>query len=84
MSVYSNRYQWNWRPVAGDIRRVTQLCPRCRNSVEYFLAYDGEGYGLPGLLTFNLKQHYAFKCPICPNFEYLANEEARSIIRRAK
>jgi len=83
MSIYVDRYQWDWKPVAGSIRRAQQVCPRCRNQVQYFLAYDGDGYGLPGILTFKLKQHYAFKCPICPNFDKVAKEEAKSIIRRS-
>lgn len=81
MSVYANRNEWNWTPVPGPFKQKVQCCPRCNNQVQYVLAYDGEGWGFPGMWTYKLKQHYAYKCPICPNFEPVSKDEAKSIIR---
>ena len=82
MSVYVDRHNWDWKPVPGNVKKKPQACPRCNNQVQYFLAYDGDGWGFPGIWTFKLKQHYAFKCPICPNFEPLAKEEAKALLAR--
>ena len=82
MSVYVDRHNWDWKPVPGNVKKKPQACPRSNNQVQYFLAYDGDGWGFPGIWTFKLKQHYAFKCPICPNFEPLAKEEAKALLAR--
>ena len=60
MSVYVDRHNWDWKPVPGNVKKKPQACPRCNNQVQYFLAYDGDGWGFPGIWTFKLKQHYAF------------------------
>ena len=82
MSVYVDQYNWKWKPAPGNVKKKPQTCPRCKNQVQYFLAYDGDGWGFPGIWTFKLKQHYAYKCPICPNFEPLAKEEAKALLAR--
>ena len=84
MGVYASRYKWDWKPIAGSVQSEEKICPRCKNHVRYFLAYDGDGYGFPGIWTFKLKQHYAFKCPVCPNFESVEKREAKSIIWNAQ
>jgi hypothetical protein len=80
MSIYVHRQNWDWKPATGKVKKEPQKCPRCNNDVQYFLVYDGDGLGLPGIWTLKMKQHYAFKCPICPNFVPVAKEEAKALI----
>ena len=77
MSIYVDRHNWDWTPVRRNLEKSSQVCPRCNNQVKYFLAFDGEAWGFLGVWTFKRKQHYAFKCPICPNFEPVAKQEGR-------
>lgn len=84
MGIYSNRTHWNWTPVAGDIKKPQHICPRCKNAVQYFLAYDGDSYGLLGFLKIKSKQFYSYKCPICPNYESIDKNEAKFIIESNK
>ena len=57
------------------------MCPRCNNKVEYQLVWDGEGIGFGDFDLITTKRAYAFKCPICPNFDAISNEVAKAIMR---
>lgn len=83
MTINLNRFHFKWKPVKGDFKMAEKYCPRCNNRVQYFLAYDGDGIGFPGIWTYTYSKHYAYKCPICPNFEEISNEVAKAIIKGA-
>lgn len=80
MGIYKERYNNEWRAVKGDFKKEACICPRCRNKVEYTLCYDGDGIGFPGFLTLKYNKIYAYKCPICPNYEDVSPELAKAII----
>jgi hypothetical protein len=80
MSVYSQRFNWDWKLVPSVKRGAISTCPRCNNNVDYVLAYDGDGIGFPGLLTYKRKQFFCFKCPICPHFEPITKEQGLSLL----
>ena len=80
MTVINNRLA-NWKPVKGNYTQAKKICPRCNNNVSYELAWDGDGYGMPGIWTFKYNKIYVFKCPICPNFEPLSKESAKAILK---
>jgi hypothetical protein len=75
------RYEYDWKNVKGNLKSPLKLCPRCGNNVCYQLVFDGDGYGFPGLWTFKYNKIYAFKCPICPNYELVEKELAKAIIK---
>jgi len=81
MGIYSTRYNFDWKPVKGNLRQEEITCPRCNNKVQYQLCCDGDGIGFPGLLTYKYNKQYAYKCPICPNFEVVSKEVAKAILR---
>jgi hypothetical protein len=66
------RYYHLWRAVKGEHKKELKPCPRCSNNVHYYLAYD--------VVDFFFKI-YAYKCPICPNFEPIPKELATAIIK---
>ena len=72
--VYS--YVQKWNKAKGNHLRAEETCPRCKNRVQYFLAYACDS-------TFFVEHNkqYAFKCPICPNFNEISKELANSIMR---
>ena len=78
---YNNFYAW--KDAKGARVKDFGVCPRCQNSKPYKLVYDSNEYGFPGLLSFKYNKKYAFKCPICPNFELISNELAKAIIKGA-
>lgn len=81
MTVNLYRYHANWKEVKGSHKREKQICPRCNNEVQYALVTDGDGFGFPGIWTYKYSKYYAFKCPICPNYEDVTNEVAKAIIK---
>jgi hypothetical protein len=81
MGIYSTRYNFEWKPVKGNFRQEEITCPRCNNKVQYQLCFDGDGFGFPGILTYKFNKQYAYKCPICPNFEVISNEVVKAILR---
>ena len=72
---------YNWKPVKGCCQKKAVRCERCNNNTERFLAWDGNGYGIPGILTFSPVKIYAWKCPICPAYEDVEREVAKAIIK---
>jgi ribosomal protein S27AE len=76
--VYNNTY--NWKPVEKVVQTKRMLCPRCHNAAEFFLAWDGNGIGIPGLFTFATSKVYAYKCPICPAYEEVSAQVAKAIM----
>jgi len=72
-----------WRKVSSPSTFVKAVhCPRCNNDVEYFLAWDSTGgFGLFPPLMVETGKIYAYKCPICPNFDLISNEVAKAIIK---
>lgn len=74
-------YTYNWKPVKGNFPKKQILCPQCNNTTEYFLAWDGNEFGFPGLFTVTTSKVYAYKCPICPAYEELSAEIAKAIIK---
>lgn len=81
MGIYSNRYNLEWKKVKGNFTKETQVCPRCKNTVRYELVSDGDEIGLLGILTYKYAKFYAYKCPICPNYEPLSKEVAKAIMK---
>jgi hypothetical protein len=81
MTIRMQRYDFEWKEVKGVRKKTMQVCPRCQNNVEYFLASDGDGIGFPGIWTYKYSKVYAYKCPICPNFEEVQKEVAKAIIK---
>jgi len=79
INIYRSRH--DWKPVNGGSRTKAVLCPRCKNEVEYYLAWDGTGWGVPGIFTIAITKVYAFKCPICPCYEELSAEVAKAIVK---
>ena len=79
--IYKETY--NWKPVKGSLPTKTTLCPRCNNQTEYFLAWDANEFGFPGIFTVATSKLYAYKCPICPAYEKLSVEIAKAIIKKA-
>lgn len=77
-------YTHNWKDVKGNHSKEYGQCPRCHNNDNYKLVYDASEYGFVGVLSFKYNKQYAFKCPICPNFDYISNELAKSIIKGSK
>lgn len=67
--------------MKGGHQKDYGVCPRCNNNKPYKLVYDASEYGLVGILTFKYNKMYAFKCPVCPNFEYISKELAQAIIK---
>jgi hypothetical protein len=80
MTININRLNNEWKAVKGNFTKEETVCPRCNNRVAYILSYDADGFGMPGILTFKYNKHYAYKCPICPNFEAVSTEVAKAII----
>lgn len=78
---YVYRNELEWKRVRGDHQKEEQVCARCNNKVRYFLAFDGNEVGLLGILTYKYAVHYAYKCPICPNFEEVSKEVAKAIMK---
>lgn len=78
-NVYRNTPEW--KPAKVPALRPSAVCPRCHNTVQYSLVWDGDGFGFPGLLTFKYNKHYAFKCPICPNFEPVSPAVAEALLK---
>jgi hypothetical protein len=81
MAIYTTQYNFNWKPVKGNYTKPKQLCPRCNNEVQYSLVWDGEGIGFGGFNLINTRKAYAFKCPICPNYDAVTNEVAKAILK---
>ena len=79
MRVY--RHYEDWTPVKGDFRQPAKTCPRCGNHVQYALCYEGEQWLLWGRKK---AQVFAYKCPICPNYEIVEMEVAKAIIESGK
>ena len=75
------RYEFKWKPVKGNFTQEKKKCPRCHNEVKYFLAWDGEGLGFGAWTLIHTKKAYAYKCPICPNYEPLMNEVVKAIMK---
>jgi len=83
MGRYTTRYEFNWKPVKGNIPTKPITCPRCNNQVDYFLAWDGEGFGF-GNLTLVTNKAYVYKCPICPNYEEVSQQLAKALIKNSQ
>jgi hypothetical protein len=81
MAIDSTRFHFNWKKVKGNFTKPESFCPRCTNKVSYFLVWDGSEAGLLGILTYKYAKFYAYKCPICPNFEEVSVEVAKAIMR---
>ena len=81
MAVYSTRYSADWKLVKGNFTKSKQLCSRCNNEVSYQLVWDGDGIGMPGIWTLKYKKYYAFKCPICPQFEPVSAETVKAVMK---
>lgn len=81
MSISTTHYNFKWKQVKGNYLKAKQVCPRCNNEVQYSLVWDGEGIGIAGFNLVNTKRAYAYKCPICPNFEVVSNEVAKAILK---
>lgn len=83
MAMYINDYSANWKKDADGIKKKEkQKCVRCNNEVNYELVWESESIGLAGFQFINLRKFYAFKCPICPNFEPLEKELVKALKRR--
>lgn len=76
MPVVIYNYAPQWKKAKGNRLGAEETCPRCRNRVHYFLAYVCDS-----ILFVEHNKHYAFKCPICPNFEQISKELANAIMR---
>jgi hypothetical protein len=74
-------YTYHWKPVKKVIKTKRMLCLRCHNSAEFFLAWDSNGIGIPGLFTLPTSKVYAYKCPICPCYEEVSAEVAKGIMK---
>jgi ribosomal protein S27AE len=83
MAVYITKYSFEWKKVKGNIPTKKLLCPRCNNSVEYFLAWDGDTIGW-GKLSLPTSKAYVYKCPICPQYEVISQELAKALIKESK
>jgi len=81
MSLLVDRFDYDWKKVKGNHSVKNQKCVRCNNQVDYFLAWDGSGIGLPGVWTIGFNKVYSYKCPICPNFELINKELAKAILK---
>ena len=81
MTINRYRYYNKWRFVKGNHIKDFGTCARCNNHKPYQLVYDANEAGLIGILTFKYNRIYAFKCPICPNFELIEDELAKAIIK---
>lgn len=81
MSIYKTRNHLDWKSVKGDFQREPSICARCGNEVSYRLVYDADEIGYLGLLTLKHNKRYAFKCPICPQYEEVAEVVAKNIIK---
>jgi len=81
MSIRTTRFNFEWKKVRGSYKKEKQKCSRCNNIVQYELSYDGNEFGFPGLLSYKFSKVYAYKCPICPNFEAVENEVAKAIMK---
>lgn len=82
MSSNKIRFYELWRQVSHGYPRKKQVCPRCGNEVEYVLVMDYSEFGLFWPLAIKYNKHYAYKCPICPNYDLIPNELAKAIIKR--
>ena len=80
MIIKGTRFYAEWKPVKGGFKKEQQKCPRCNNIVHYFLACDG-GFDLFSILESPYSKRYAYKCPICPNFEPVDDQVAKAIIK---
>ncbi len=81
MTMNTTRHGFEWKPVKGNYKKEKQVCARCKNEVNYFLAWDAEGIGIGGFNLINTRKAYAYKCPVCPNFEPVLNEIAKAILK---
>lgn len=81
MTIYMHSYKLNWTKVCGDYKKEMQTCPRCGNDVAYELCYESDGVGIANVILFAIKKYYAYKCPICPNFELVPSELAKAILK---
>lgn len=74
-------YCYKWKRVRGGYLRESQMCPRCNNVVRFELVWDSDGVGIGSFFLIYFKKIYAYKCPICPNFELVSNELVKAIKR---
>ena len=64
-----------WKDVRNNkITNKNLTCKRCQNSVEYKFMQGSMG---------SSSKFYAFKCPICPEFELLDDSVAKAIMKRS-
>jgi predicted nucleic acid-binding Zn ribbon protein len=84
MTLNIQRNFYKWVKVKGISVKPLSTCPRCQNNVKYELVSDGVGVGLPGFWTFKYNKVYAYKCPVCPNFEEITKELAKAIINEER
>jgi len=82
---YYERFGLRWKLVKGNFKRPMKICPRCNNKVEYLLHWDNADtlFALGTFEVIKLNKFYAFKCPICPNFDLL-NKDSKLNVKEAK
>jgi hypothetical protein len=81
MAIYTNSYNPNWKKVSGNYKKELEKCTRCGNNVQYEMCFESEGVGFGNAVLFATKKYYAYKCPICPNFEPIPSELAKAIMK---
>lgn len=77
MGINTYRNFYVWKVVGSDLIKPLCVCPRCNNKVNYILCFDCDR--LWDIFKYN--KIYAFKCPVCPNFEEISEELAKAIIK---
>lgn len=80
MSIHTFRHFHKWKVVKGNFLKDLCICTRCNNNVNYILCFDSDT--LWHVLKYN--KVYAYKCPVCPNFEEISAELAKAIIEESR
>jgi len=81
VAIHTNKYQPEWKKVPGNYKKESVICPRCNNKVNYELVFESEGIGFGGIVLLATKKYYAYKCPICTNFDIIPTELAKAIMK---
>ncbi len=77
MTVHIFRNNHIWKKVAGNYEKKDCVCPRCKNKVNYILCFDFDSLWS----VFKYNHIYAYKCPICPNYDEISEQLAKAIIK---
>ena len=84
VDLYNRNFN-KWNLVDGNFKQESKKCPRCNNEVQYLLHWDNDSsVGISIFEIIKFHRYYAFKCPICPNFEAVEKEVAKAIIKGEK